>query len=149
MSLGLEGLGWLLLLVSLYLLVRCSNAKAEPPCRRDGASVVCTEPGFKVLTDKLVDLQTDLGSCQRGLRDAQGRMTSCREECPLLSPPASPEVVPAGSPTKAVSGAALVAVGAASVVLATTLSQVGGDWRAGLATLGVAGLSIGVVLVLP
>lgn len=147
-----EGLGWLLFLVSLYLLVRCGQAQAEEPCRRTGDEVTCEAAGFKVLTDRLVDLQTAVGVCRYQLRDATERAAGCRADCAALVPPTVPPAAvapPTQSSRQALTGAALVAIGAAGVVLAASLSDVGTDWRAGLAAAGLVGLSVGVVLVVP
>lgn len=152
MRLRTEAVLWLLFLTVLYLLVRTARAE-EPPCRRAGADVICTATGLKVLTDRIIDTDAALKGCRRELTDAQGRVTTCRQDCEALStpvPPAPITVTPVPtSATKAVTGAALVAIGAAGVVLASTLLDVGVDWRAGLATAGVASISLGVVLVLP
>lgn len=150
--LATEAAGWLLFLLALYLLVRCGNARAEEPCRRVDGTVVCSAVGFKALTDTLIDTEVALQQCRGEVGDLRGRITACRKDCAAIVPPVpvAPPVAPSPrSALPAVSGAAMVAIGAAGVVLATTLTQVGGDWRAGIATAGIASLSVGVVLVLP
>lgn len=143
-----EGLGWLLLLLALYLLVRCAQAEEAPPCRRVGDEITCTAAGFKVLTDTLIDAQAASKVCKLALDDARGRIASCKADCPVLTAPVVPPAPPR-SAMPAVLGAGTVAVGSAAIVLASALSSLGADWRAGLAAAGVATLSVGVVLVLP
>lgn len=148
-----ELLLWLLFLTALYLLVRTARAE-EAPCRRDGEHVICTVAGLKVLTDRILDTDVSLRTCQEQLRDAQGRMIACDKDCAVRAPvvppaPAEPRVSAPASAAKVLTGASLVAIGATGLTLAAALMDVSGDWRAGLATVGVISLSIGVVMVLP
>lgn len=140
-------LEWMLVLIVTILLTCKIAFGEEQPCRREGDRISCTERGFKVLTDKIIDLKAEAQGLDLKLDAARQNEADARkalEECiATIPPPPPPKKL-----WKPITGYALGVVGTVGLVLAAALDTSFGA-RAGTAALGVGALAGGFVLVLP
>lgn len=127
------------------LMPRCGRAEEPvkaPPCRDEGAVVVCEAEAFGRLVIKLRDSQAAVAQLRLALEDCQTRPTPITTPVVLPPAPLPPEQPSRVRPTTAlvlgtVSGAALMA-GAAM--------ELSGRDRAGLLTAGLVGLGVATLI---
>lgn len=122
----------------------------EPPCRKDGDRVSCSADGFKVLTDLVVQHRSRADKCELQLKDAQADtadMTTALHACQAALA-AVPPPKPPPSATKPLLGYAAGVVGTMALVVALAVDMPP-TARAVVGATGIAGLGVGVVLVVP
>lgn len=128
-----------LLAILIFGVPTCAWADEAPACQREPGRVVCTEAGFTLLTDAMLDLQKRLDACQ-----AQPAPPPVACNLPLPEPVAAPPV----SASRPLAG---LGAGIASTLVLTVavLVPMPTELRAGLSSLALSGLATSVYLVLP
>lgn len=147
------------LVLICFLLLSAINAwagdapKAEPACRREGGRVSCSEEGFKVLTDALIEYRGAAEKCQ--LRTEACNAARDATEASLVAAEAARKVaedkLAAIKPPSTLRPVLAVTAAVIGAVLLTTSVAVEAppNVRLGLGAGGLAGITAGFVFVLP
>lgn len=119
----------------------------EAPCRRDGDNVVCQRDGFDKLVKKLIDekaradvLDVKLTAVNADLAGLTASLTACESKLPA--------VPPTPSATRVVVPVVLGAIGAA-ILTGSMAIDLEASGRVAGAIVGLAAVSVGIVLALP
>lgn len=116
---------------------------AEPACKRVENTVVCSEEGFRTLTDMTVEYRGKANQLALQVEADKARIAALEEELAK-----KPQVAPVKL-TKNVMGAAAAVVGAAAVATAIAVDM-DVNARVGLGLSGLAAITTGfVVVVIP
>lgn len=116
---------------------------AEPACRRVDKTIVCSEEGFKTLTDMTVEYKAQASKLTLQVEADKARIAVLEQELAK-----KPQVAPVKL-TKNVMGAAVAVVGAAAVATAIAVDM-DTTARVGLGLSGLAAITTGfVVVVIP
>lgn len=127
----------------LLCVPRCAGAVEAPACVRDQGRVCCAEADFRLLPDRILELDAALARCE-ALRLPVPELPPITVPC--VSPITMP--IPARSPSRPLLG---LGVGVASTVMLTAavLAPWSPEVRASIGAAAIGGLTIGIVLVLP
>lgn len=116
---------------------------AEPACRRDGPTVVCTEEGFNTLTDLTVQYKGEVVKTQLQLTSCEAKREALQAALDATPKPQPPNL------RKPIIGAALAVVGAAALATAVAVDMQP-QVRLGVGLSGLAVVTTGfVVVILP
>lgn len=125
------------------LLLSLSAWGADPACRRDGPTVVCTEEGFKTLTDLTVEYKGAAAKAQLQLGACEAKRDSLQAALDATPKPQPPSL------RKPIIGAAIAALGAAALATAVAVDMEP-QVRLGVGLSGLAVVTTGfVVVILP